>query len=109
MHILITGGCGYTGTLLTNDLISLGHKVTVVDINEARIAAWQSDELPIYEPGLQEVVEQARGRNLFFSTDVDKAIAAADIILNEAGCSLVSYPSREKLLYNKNKNLLKIC
>ena len=32
MHILITGGCGYTGTLLTNDLINLGHKVTVVDI-----------------------------------------------------------------------------
>jgi len=32
MHILITGGCGYTGTLLTNDLISLGHNVTVVDI-----------------------------------------------------------------------------
>ena len=32
MHILVTGGCGYTGTVLTNDLIDLGHKVTVVDI-----------------------------------------------------------------------------
>jgi len=55
-------------------------KVTVVDINAARIAAWQSDSLPIYEPGLQEVVRACLGRNLFFSTDVDAAIAAADMI-----------------------------
>jgi len=56
------------------------HRVTVVDINEAKIAAWQSDELPIYEPGLLEVVRAARGRNLFFSTEIDRAIAEADII-----------------------------
>jgi UDPglucose 6-dehydrogenase len=55
-------------------------KVTVVDINEARIAAWNSDELPIYEPGLDEVVKQCRGKNLFFSTDVNAAIKAADLI-----------------------------
>ena len=54
--------------------------VMVVDINAERIAAWQTDELPIYEPGLLEVVQEARGRNLFFSTDVDDAIRAADII-----------------------------
>ena len=41
--------------------------VTVVDINEARIEAWNGDHLPIYEPGLDEVVKRARGRNLFFS------------------------------------------
>ena len=55
-------------------------QVTVVDINEKRIAAWQSDELPIYEPGLLEVVQEARGRNLFFSTDVDQGIRDADIV-----------------------------
>lgn len=55
-------------------------KVTVVDINPQRIAAWQTDELPIYEPGLLEVVQAARGRNLFFSTDVDQGIRDADII-----------------------------
>ena len=55
-------------------------EVTVVDINAERIAAWQSDELPIYEPGLLEVVQEARGRNLFFSTDIDAAIEQADII-----------------------------
>ena len=54
--------------------------VMVVDINAERIAAWHTDELPIYEPGLLEVVQEARGRNLFFSTDVDDAIRAADII-----------------------------
>ncbi|TQI70401.1 UDPglucose 6-dehydrogenase [Gramella sp. Hel_I_59] len=57
--------------------------VTVVDINEKRIAAWNDKDvnnIPIYEPGLSEVVEQARGRNLFFSTDVDAAIDQADMI-----------------------------
>jgi UDPglucose 6-dehydrogenase len=49
-------------------------------MNAARIAAWNSETLPVYEPGLDEVVRQARGRNLFFSTDVRGAIAEADII-----------------------------
>merc|ERR1719331_1592837 len=55
-------------------------KVTIVDMNEARIAAWNSDHLPIYEPGLDEVVRQCRGRNLFFSSDVQAGIEDADII-----------------------------
>lgn len=55
-------------------------KVTVVDINEIRIAAWNSDQLPVYEPGLAKVVERTRGKNLFFSTDVDRGIQEAEII-----------------------------
>ncbi|MCL4178798.1 MAG: UDP-glucose 6-dehydrogenase [Verrucomicrobia bacterium] len=55
-------------------------QVTVVDINRKRIDAWNSDHLPIYEPGLDEVVKEARGRNLFFSTDVEQGIREADII-----------------------------
>lgn len=55
-------------------------QVTIVDLNEARIAAWNSDKLPIYEPGLEEVVRSCRGKNLFFSTDVDSAIVEADLI-----------------------------
>jgi UDPglucose 6-dehydrogenase len=55
-------------------------KVTVVDINPERIAAWQTDDLPIYEPGLLEVVKEARGRNLFFSTDIDQAIRESEMI-----------------------------
>lgn len=54
--------------------------VHVVDLNANRIAAWNSDKLPVYEPGLDEVVREARGRNLRFSTSVDDAIAAADIV-----------------------------
>ena len=58
-------------------------KVTVVDLNEARIRAWNDadlSKLPVYEPGLDAVVEEARGRNLFFSTEVDQAIDEADMI-----------------------------
>jgi UDPglucose 6-dehydrogenase len=57
-------------------------QVTIVDLNKARIDAWNSPDfnLPIYEPGLEEVVRQARDRNLFFSTDVDKGIREADLI-----------------------------
>jgi len=55
-------------------------RVTVTDINAERIGAWNSDRLPIFEPGLDEVVRRARGRNLFFSTDVAGGIRAADII-----------------------------
>lgn len=56
------------------------HRIVVVDINEARIAAWQSDQLPIYEPGLEEIVRNTRDKNLFFSTEVNRHIAEADII-----------------------------
>lgn len=57
--------------------------VTVVDINEERIARWNDsnlEKLPVYEPGLAEIVKDVRGRNLFFSTDVDKAIDEAEMI-----------------------------
>lgn len=56
------------------------YQITVVDLNEKRIAAWNSDELPIYEPGLEEVVTRCRNRNLFYSTDIPKGIREADII-----------------------------
>jgi len=65
--------------------------VTVTDPNEKRIAAWNSDTLPVYEPGLQQVVESARGRNLFFSTDVRKAIREADIIFVSVGTPTKTY------------------
>ncbi len=58
-------------------------KVTVVDLNEQRIAAWNDEDtskIPVYEPGLDKVVSEARGRNLFFSTEVDQAIDEADVI-----------------------------
>lgn len=65
--------------------------VSVVDINEKRIAAWNSEELPIFEPGLLDCVKSARGRNLFFSTDVDTGIAEADIIFISVGTPTKTY------------------
>ena len=56
------------------------YKVTVVDINPVRIAEWNSDTLPIYEPGLDEIVKETRGRNLFFSVDIPEGIKENDII-----------------------------
>ena len=58
-------------------------KVVVLDINEERIEAWNSnnyDELPVFEPGLKEIVLRSRGKNLFFSTEINKNIADSDIV-----------------------------
>jgi UDPglucose 6-dehydrogenase len=66
-------------------------KVTVVDINAERIARWNSDHLPIFEPGLDEIVRATRGRNLFFSTEVDAAIVAADMIFVSVNTPTKSY------------------
>jgi UDPglucose 6-dehydrogenase len=71
-------------------------KVTVVDVNESRINAWNSsndDDLPIYEPGLSEVVKEARGRNLFFSTNVEKAIDEAEMIFISVNTPTKTYGS----------------
>ncbi len=75
-------GAGYVGgpTMAMIALKAPDVRVTVVDMNAARIAAWNEGKLPIYEPGLDEVVQKARGRNLFFSTDVAGNIKSADII-----------------------------
>jgi nucleotide sugar dehydrogenase len=69
-------------------------KVTVVDVNADRIAAWNDTELenlPIYEPGLKEVVAEARGRNLFFSTDVAKAIRESEMIFMSVNTPTKTY------------------
>jgi len=78
-------GAGYVGgpTMAVIALKCPEIKITVVDVNPERIAAWNGhdlSQLPVYEPGLAEVVEQTRGKNLFFSTDIDGAINAAEMI-----------------------------
>lgn len=65
--------------------------VTVADINETRINAWNSDELPVFEPGLDDVVRTARGRNLFFTTDKMNAIKEADIVFVSVGTPTKTY------------------
>ena len=78
-------GAGYVGgpTMAVIALKCPDIKVTVVDISEEKIALWNNKDLnllPIYEPGLDKVIEQTRGKNLFFSNDVDKAIEEAQMI-----------------------------
>ena len=75
-------GAGYVGgpTMAMIAYKCPPYKVTVVDINPIRIAEWNSDDLPIYEPGLDEIVKATRGKNLFFSTDIEGGIRDNDII-----------------------------
>lgn len=71
-------------------------KVTVVDLNEERIARWNDenlDNIPVYEPGLGAIVGQSRGKNLFFSTEVDKAIDEAQLIFISVNTPTKTYGS----------------
>jgi UDPglucose 6-dehydrogenase len=65
--------------------------VTVVDLNETRIAAWNSQDLPVYEPGLLELVDGCRDRNLFFRTDVRATIREADMVFVAVGTPTKTY------------------
>ena len=75
-------GAGYVGgpTMAVIAQHCPQHRIVVVDINQKRIEEWNSDNLPIYEPGLNEVVKSSRGKNLFFSTEIENNITEADII-----------------------------
>lgn len=78
-------GAGYVGgpTMAVIAFKCPEINVTVVDVNPERIAKWNSDDLsqlPVYEPGLQDVVAKTRGKNLFFSTDIESGIKNAEMI-----------------------------
>lgn len=75
-------GAGYVGgpTMAVIAFKCPHIKVNVVDVNPQRIKAWNSDNLPVYEPGLLEIVKKARNKNLFFSTDIKKGIKEAEMI-----------------------------
>lgn len=91
-------GAGYVGgpTMSVIAQKNPDIKVTVVDINEDRINAWNSEDLsnlPIYEPGLDKVIRDARGRNLFFSTNVEKAILDSEMIFISVNTPTKTYGS----------------
>lgn len=120
-------GAGYIGgpTMAVIAAKNPHRKVTVVDINADRINAWNSDNLPIYEPGLKEVVESCRGKNLFFTTDLEKSIVENDIIFvgvntptktfgrgagyaadlqywEKTACNIATYAKSDKLVIEKS-------
>ena len=82
MKNILCIGSGYVGgpTMAVITSHCPNDRVVVVDINQEKISAWKSGQLPIYEPDLNEMVRQARGRNLFFSSDKNQHFAVADII-----------------------------
>ena len=88
-------GAGYVGgpTMAVFALKSPQIKINVVDVNEDRIKAWNGDvnNLPIYEPGLAKIVKSQRGKNLFFSTEIDKCIDEAEMIFIS-----VNTPTKQK-------------
>lgn len=97
-------GAGYVGGPTASVMAKYcpQYKFHVVDLDQRRIDGWNSSELPIYEPDLLELVEQVRGKNLFFSTDVNKGINEADIVMvavntpnkhTGAGYDLAAYES----------------
>lgn len=86
-------GAGYVGG---PTMAMIAHKcpeikVTVVDVNAERIAQWNSDELPIFEPGLDPIVKACRDKNLFFSTDIDAAIKGAQMIFMSVNTPTKTY------------------
>ena len=89
-------GAGYVGgpTMAVISLKCPEIKITVVDANRDKITKWNSpnlDEIPVFEPGLKEIISETRNKNLFFSTDIDKAIENAEIIF-----MAVNTPTKEK-------------
>lgn len=95
MHIssICCIGAGYVGgpTMAMIAAKCPDLQVTVADISVPRIEGWNSDDLPVYEPGLDDIVRKARGRNLHFTTDVRAAVAAADLIFVSVGTPTKSY------------------
>ena len=69
---------GHTMAVTTAKYPSI--RVTIIDVNKSRIDAWNTQKLPIIEPGLEDVVRVARGRNLFFTTEMVPVVDEADII-----------------------------
>lgn len=86
-------GAGYVGgpTMAMIAAKCPGIRVDVCDLNADRVAAWNTDDLPVYEPGLLEVVKEARGRNLFFTTEVEEHIVDADVIFVSVGTPTKTY------------------
>lgn len=75
-------GAGYVGGLTCSVIAFFNPEIMVYvyDINKERIKEWNSDVLPMYEPGLEEIVAKSRGRNLFFTTDYEKAVVESDLV-----------------------------
>ena len=79
-------GCGYVGLVSGACFPYFGHVVTCVDKDEAKVAALKRGEIPIFEPGLDDLVAaNARGQRLFFSQDIGEAVRGAEVVFIAVG------------------------
>src|SRR5690348_4371690 len=78
-------GTGYVGTVTGACLAYLGHRVTNVDTDEQKIAAFQSGDMPIYEPNLRELLRLVPEGRIDFRTDISEAVAESDVIFIAVG------------------------
>ena len=98
-------GAGYVGGPTASMIASKCPEVTVnsVDLNPDRIAAWNSDHLPIFEPGLDDVVKGCRGRTLFFTTDIDTCVKVSALDFDFMGLVNQSFlVTRTQYKYSTN-------
>jgi len=73
-------GTGYVGLVTGSCFADLGHQVTCVDVDKAKVASLKRGKVPIYEPGLEEIVRRNRGRRLFFTTDTAAAVRESEVV-----------------------------
>ena len=79
-------GCGYVGLVSGACFADFGHVVTCVDRDEAKVAALKRGEIPIFEPGLDDLVAaNVRGQRLFFSQDIGEAVRGAEVVFIAVG------------------------
>ena len=106
-YVIACLGAGYVGgpTMAMIALKCPSIKVIVADINPKQIQKWNSEKLPIYEPGLDEVIKSCRGRNLFFTSDVTQAIKDADMIFVSVNTPTKKVKSFYNLYKQKNKEI----
>jgi len=102
LHTICCVGAGYVGSTLMGVLSNHcpDYRVLVVDKDVARVDAWNSATLPIYEPGLGELIEKTRGVNLFFSTDIKTAIEDSSIIFIAVNTPLREFGSLANKAYD---------
>ena len=85
MNITVIG-CGYVGLVSGTCLAALGHHIIAVDVDKARVESLRQGKVPIYEPGLSELIQaEVKSGRLSFTTDTAAAVAASETIFIAVG------------------------
>ena len=86
MNVCVIGGAGYVGLVTSLGLSEIGHHVIAVDLNQDRIRQLQAGECPIYEAGMQQLLDRnLRESRIRFSTDLSEAVSSSDVVFIAVG------------------------